>query len=70
MLITALGMIIGTIPLALGEGREQNAPLGRAVIGGLQRDHFVKALVVHRTERPGVIERGCITNRLATCFQL
>jgi multidrug efflux pump subunit AcrB len=35
--MTALAMIIGMLPmsLALGEGGEQNAPLGRAVIGGL-----------------------------------
>ncbi|MGB6233406.1 MAG: efflux RND transporter permease subunit, partial [Candidatus Acidiferrales bacterium] len=37
VLMTALAMIIGMVPmaLALGEGGEQNAPLGRAVIGGL-----------------------------------
>jgi CzcA family heavy metal efflux pump len=37
VLITALAMIIGMVPMALGlgEGAEQNAPLGRAVIGGL-----------------------------------
>ena len=37
VLMTALAMIIGMLPLALGlgEGGEQNAPLGRAVIGGL-----------------------------------
>ncbi|PTL75200.1 efflux RND transporter permease subunit [Vitiosangium sp. GDMCC 1.1324] len=37
ILMTALAMIIGMVPmaLALGEGGEQNAPLGRAVIGGL-----------------------------------
>ena len=37
VLMTALAMIIGMIPMALGlgEGGEQNAPLGRAVIGGL-----------------------------------
>jgi multidrug efflux pump subunit AcrB len=37
VLMTALSMIIGMAPmaLALGEGGEQNAPLGRAVIGGL-----------------------------------
>jgi len=37
VLMTALSMIIGMLPmaLALGEGGEQNAPLGRAVIGGL-----------------------------------
>src|ERR1700757_3856348 len=36
-LMTALAMIIGMVPMALGlgEGGEQNAPLGRAVIGGL-----------------------------------
>lgn len=37
VLMTALAMMIGMIPMALGlgEGGEQNAPLGRAVIGGL-----------------------------------
>jgi multidrug efflux pump subunit AcrB len=37
VLMTALAMILGMLPmaLALGEGGEQNAPLGRAVIGGL-----------------------------------
>ena len=37
VLMTALAMIMGMIPMALGmgEGSEQNAPLGRAVIGGL-----------------------------------
>jgi len=37
VLMTALAMIIGMVPMAigLGEGGEQNAPLGRAVIGGL-----------------------------------
>jgi len=37
VVMTALAMIIGMVPLAmgLGEGGEQNAPLGRAVIGGL-----------------------------------
>ena len=35
--MTALAMVIGMLPMALafGEGGEQNAPLGRAVIGGL-----------------------------------
>jgi multidrug efflux pump subunit AcrB len=35
--MTALAMIVGMLPMALGfgEGGEQNAPLGRAVIGGL-----------------------------------
>jgi multidrug efflux pump subunit AcrB len=37
VLMTASAMIIGMLPMALsiGEGAEQNAPLGRAVIGGL-----------------------------------
>jgi len=37
VLMTALAMIVGMMPMALGlgEGGEQNAPLGRAVIGGL-----------------------------------
>jgi multidrug efflux pump subunit AcrB len=37
VLMTALAMIIGMMPMALGLGEvgEQNAPLGRAVIGGL-----------------------------------
>jgi multidrug efflux pump subunit AcrB len=36
-LMTALAMMIGMVPMALGmgDGGEQNAPLGRAVIGGL-----------------------------------
>jgi multidrug efflux pump subunit AcrB len=35
--MTAIAMIIGMIPMALsmGEGGEENAPLGRAVVGGL-----------------------------------
>jgi multidrug efflux pump subunit AcrB len=37
VMMTALAMIIGMLPISLGhgEGGEQNAPLGRAVIGGL-----------------------------------
>jgi len=37
VLMTAAAMVIGMLPMALslGEGGEQNAPLGRAVIGGL-----------------------------------
>jgi len=37
VVMTALAMIIGMLPMSLGlaEGGEQNAPLGRAVIGGL-----------------------------------
>jgi multidrug efflux pump subunit AcrB len=37
VLMTALAMLLGMLPmsLGLGEGGEQNAPLGRAVVGGL-----------------------------------
>jgi len=37
VLMPALALIIGMVPMALGfgEGGEQNAPLGRAVVGGL-----------------------------------
>ena len=46
--MTALAMILGMLPmaLALGEGGEQNAPLGRAVIGGLLMATVVTLLVV------------------------
>jgi multidrug efflux pump subunit AcrB len=62
VLMTALAMIIGMVPMAigLGEGGEQNAPLGRAVIGGLVFATFatlffvpcVFAMIHGRTERP------------------
>lgn len=63
VLMTALAMIVGMIPmsLGLGEGGEQNAPLGRAVIGGLSLAtlftlFFVPVtfkLVRSRLRRPG-----------------
>jgi multidrug efflux pump subunit AcrB len=48
VLMTALAMIIGMVPmaLALGEAGSQNAPLGRAVIGGLLMATFVTLFVV------------------------
>jgi multidrug efflux pump subunit AcrB len=48
VLMTALAMLLGMVPmaLALGEGGEQNAPLGRAVIGGLVVATFVTLFVV------------------------
>jgi multidrug efflux pump subunit AcrB len=62
VLMTALAMIIGMVPMALGlgEGGEQNAPLGRAVIGGLLCATFatlffvpsVFAVLHRRRERP------------------
>jgi multidrug efflux pump subunit AcrB len=60
VMMTALAMVIGMTPaaLALGEGGEQNAPLGRAVIGGLLMATVVTLLIVPivysllRTELP------------------
>jgi multidrug efflux pump subunit AcrB len=48
VLMTALAMIFGMLPMALGlgEGGEQNAPLGRAVIGGLMMATVVTLFVV------------------------
>ncbi|MFM2243744.1 MAG: hypothetical protein RLZ97_2600, partial [Verrucomicrobiota bacterium] len=48
VMMTALTMILGVIPMALGhaEGGEQNAPLGRAVIGGLAFGTFASLFVV------------------------
>ena len=48
VLMTALAMLIGMLPmsLGLGEGGEQNAPLGRAVIGGLMVATFYTLLFV------------------------
>ncbi|MDQ2773888.1 MAG: efflux RND transporter permease subunit [Acidobacteriota bacterium] len=71
VLMTALAMIIGMIPMAvgLGEGGEENAPLGRAVIGGLicatvATLFFVPAVfsLLHRSRRtdgtPRNVETG------------
>jgi multidrug efflux pump subunit AcrB len=48
VIMTALAMIVGMIPMALGmgEGGEQNAPLGRAVIGGLLMATFATLFFV------------------------
>jgi multidrug efflux pump subunit AcrB len=67
VLMTALAMIIGMVPMALGlgEGGEQNAPLGRAVIGGLLFATvatllFVPTLfsVLHGSRRSGEKQRN------------
>jgi multidrug efflux pump subunit AcrB len=67
VLMTALAMIIGMMPMALGlgEGGEQNAPLGRAVIGGLVLAtfatlFFVPAVfsILHRNTRPALPRDG------------
>ena len=61
VIMTALAMMIGMVPMALGlgEGGEQNAPLGRAVIGGLLLATFgtltfvpVFFALMHRNNRP------------------
>ena len=48
VVMTALAMIIGMLPMALGfgEGGEQNSPLGRAVIGGLSAATFATLIFV------------------------
>jgi multidrug efflux pump subunit AcrB len=72
VLMTALAMIIGMIPMALGfgEGGEQNAPLGRAVIGGLlcatvATLFFVPVVfsLLHRSGRPGDSARPVTENQ-------
>jgi len=65
VIMTAAAMIIGMLPMALGlgEGGEQNAPLGRAVIGGLMVATFSTLIFVPimytflRTKAPVHIER-------------
>ena len=65
VLMTALAMILGMAPMALGlgEGGEQNAPLGRAVIGGLLVSTFATLVVIpcayalFRTKRPDIGRR-------------
>ena len=63
VIMTALAMIIGMVPMALGlgDGGEQNAPLGRAVIGGLLLATFgtltfvpVFFSLMHRNDAPVV----------------
>ena len=48
IIMTALAMILGMLPMALGlgSGSEQNAPLGRAVIGGLLAATLMTLFVV------------------------
>jgi multidrug efflux pump subunit AcrB len=67
VIMTALAMIIGMVPMALGlgDGGEQNAPLGRAVIGGLLLATFgtltfvpVFFSLMHRNDPPAVDDAG------------
>jgi multidrug efflux pump subunit AcrB len=71
VLMTALAMIIGMVPMALsmGEGGEQNAPLGRAVIGGLifataATLFFVPVVfsIAHARKRQPVPDTGAIVH--------
>ena len=70
VLMTALAMIIGMVPMALGlgDGGEENAPLGRAVIGGLLCATVATLLfvpsvfsLVHRARRPAEPDGGAIS---------
>jgi multidrug efflux pump subunit AcrB len=75
VLMTALAMIIGMVPMALGlgDGGEQNAPLGRAVIGGLlfatvSTLFFVPAFfsVLHGSKRQSARDRDRLTGEPQT----
>jgi multidrug efflux pump subunit AcrB len=61
--MTALAMILGMLPMALaiGEGSEQNAPLGRAVIGGLLAATLMTLFVVPAAY--SILSRSLITKR-------
>ena len=75
VLMTALAMIIGMLPmsLGLGEGGEQNAPLGRGVIGGLIIATFTTLLFVpvvfsffHRSSgKTATVKRGAPSENVA-----
>jgi multidrug efflux pump subunit AcrB len=64
VLMTALAMIIGMVPmaLALGEAGEQNAPLGRAVIGGLAVATLVTLFIVPVIY--SILRKGPVTKHL------
>lgn len=74
VVMTALAMIVGMLPMALGfgEGGEQNAPLGRAVIGGLTfatiATLFVVPYVYSRLRRDRVVLNA--TTEMPTTFAL
>ena len=68
VIMTATAMIIGMLPMALGlgEGGEQNAPLGRAVIGGLLVATFATLFFVPvvysfmRRKQPNIFEAEAV----------
>ena len=74
VIMTALAMMIGMVPMALGlgEGGEQNAPLGRAVIGGLLLATFgtltfvpVFFALMHRGDQPPTTTQTSTPNEAA-----
>ncbi len=71
VVMTALAMVVGMLPMALGtgEGGEQNAPLGRAVVGGLIFADLRDAAVCAGGVRPLIHEwrarRGADGGRIA-----
>ena len=76
VVMTALAMIIGMVPMALGlgEGGEQNAPLGRAVIGGLltrdRRDPFLRPRRFQRDSPQSAAARRWPTIQILSAHQL
>ena len=78
VLMTAMAMIIGMLPMALGlgEGGEQNAPLGRATIGGLlfatvSTLFFVPVVfaAIHRWLGRRAARRDALNNAAAAALQ-
>jgi AcrB/AcrD/AcrF family len=65
IMMTALAMVLGMLPMALaiGEGSEQNAPLGRAVIGGLL---FARRRAGRVPARPAIGDQTSIRERPRT----
>jgi multidrug efflux pump subunit AcrB len=75
ILMTSLAMIAGMTPMALGLGEEQNAPLGRAVIGGLAAASLatlwvlpsIFAIVQHKAHRrPSTLDPDDMRNSIVT----
>jgi len=78
VIMTATAMIIGMVPMALGlgDGGEQNAPLGRAVIGGLLVATFCTLFFVPvvysilQRKEPTALSTGRTAGRLGESFLL
>ena len=67
--MTALAMILGMLPmsLGLGEGGEQNAPLGRVVIGGLLLATFATLVLRARRLQPAAPRGRCRRPSIRSC---